>query len=202
MVGAGPVVSIMLGCGPQLADEGLASGLYRARHIEVEDVGDVGVCIPNDDGTGQCVRSGFYETLFTDSVPVRTARNRIEIPEPHVVASGDPSGALGSINAWRLRPLREDAASFTSSAVMRAESPSPRCQVVAWSAIALDDEVLFVTREMTPCEGTGAGSVVELEYVLEQVCEPPCAFVDDREQLFPDVELEDDVLLQSTRCAC
>jgi hypothetical protein len=203
-VRGGGAVWLVLGCGPQLADEGLVSGHYRARYLDI-DQPDGAVCVPDDEGTGGCLQSGAYEALFAEPVPVRTARNRIDIPEPHQVPVAPfPAGnSVGPINAWKLRTLSKDGSSYTSSAKMWADGPSPWCQAIAWSAVALDEETVFVTREATGCDDTDAGSVlVEIELVLEQACAPPCAFADDRERLAPDLDLGDDVLLGSTRCAC
>jgi hypothetical protein len=204
-IGAGAVMGLVLGCGPELVDdETVPNGYYRARALSV---GEAAVCVPSGDGLGACLLSEAYRAHFADPVPIRTDRDRIQLPEPWAVPSAIPSdspsyGSIGPINAWMLQPLLRDGSLFTSSTRMQADSPTPWCWTITWSAIPLDEETLFVMRDTTPCDGTGPTSVVEVEYVLEQACEPPCMFVDERERLFPDLELGDDILLQSSQCAC
>lgn len=188
------------GCGPQLGagTHDLVSGYYRAEWIESDD-GPMAAVWSTDMRVG--LSREFFDALYADPVPVRADAESLEVPEPAAAIEGPPVDA-GLY--WRLRGLGWTGSGFEAEEAFSISF----CESYryTWSAAALDEETIHVTREGTGC-GPGDGDSriddnhIEIEYVLVDPCEPPCDFVDDRETRAPALE-GDDVILRESRCEC
>ena len=196
----GLVLGCASGCGPELGamTPDLVSGYYRAEWIETDD-GPMAAVWSTDMRVG--FSRGYFDTLYADPVPVRVDAGSLEVPEPAPTLEG-PAADAGVY--WKMRRLAWTGSSFEAEegfAISFCESYRN-----TWSAAALDEATVHVTREGTGC-GPGDGDSriddnrLEIEYVLVDPCEPPCEFVDDRETRFPGLAL-DDVILRESHCEC
>jgi hypothetical protein len=196
---------LLLACGPELGPDlpDIVSGHYRVEHWEVHDPCSMGV-LTSDATAG--ISLDALDQLYAEPVPIRVAGARLEVPEPRLRARPvAPVSAELDDTAWKMVPLRWQASSYerqVSIDITFCESYR-----FSWSAVALDEETIHVTREGLGC-GPGDGhsricdNRLEIEYQLVQPCESPCELVDDREARSPDADLGDDVLGRPSRCAC
>ena len=187
---------LALGCGPELGpDDVLASGYYRTEHVGVDDP-----C------SSSGIRSDAYPSLYAEPVPIRSDGERLEVPDIATIGhSPDPHTVVVDIAGWKMLPLMWQGASFDWQVTLHDDERE--CYRFSWTAVALDAETVHVTREGTSCDDgpdelRACDSVLELELALEQPCESPCVFVDDRDSLFPEIDLGDDILLHASRCEC
>jgi hypothetical protein len=207
------------GCGPELnPTPDVRSGYYRAESIETDDACGMGAVWSSN--MVAAYSSEAYQRVHAQSVPIRAHGLSIEVPEPSIEvpereADGAaphaplPSSSPGTLQPlampWRMRPLAREAASYELEVFFDITF----CESYrhAWTAVVLDEETIHVTREGSGC-GAGDGysqicdNHVAIEYVLEQTCEPPCEFVDDRDTRFPGAQLGDDLILRDSRCSC
>lgn len=198
-----PIVLGGLGCGPELGPvpPEIVSGHYRAQLIELEDACEPGSAVAwSADVTAGYSRDA-HERLYEASVPIRAVGVRLEVPEPQ------PRGPSQPLEEppWKMQPLVWDAASYELEVAFEITFCESYRHV--WSAVALDEETIHVTREGIGCgPGDGASRIcdhrIDIEYALVEPCEAPCELVDDRETRYPGVELGGDVILRGSRCAC
>ncbi len=191
------------GCGPELGPvvPHVVSGYYRATSIEGEDACGMGGLWSTDMAAGYSPEG--FDALYADAVPIRADAELVEVPEPtrelEPVAVDPPDH-----EPWKMRRLAWTSTSYELEAALAISF----CEDYrhTWSAIPLDEQTLHVTREGTGCgPGDGQSRIcdnrIDIEYELVDACEEPCTFVDDRETLFPGVQLED-IILHDSRCAC
>jgi hypothetical protein len=141
-----------------------------------------------------------FEALYVDPVPVRAGPEFLEVPELATVVEGLVTSELH----WRMRRLSSTGTSFEADEAFAISFC--RSYRFTWSAATLDGETIHVTREGTGCgPGDGESRIddnrLDVEYQLVDPCEPPCAFVDERETILPGSELEG-AILRDSWCEC
>jgi hypothetical protein len=189
-------LGLLSGCGPQLgpALPDLVTGYYQALSIASEDAAgetDASGVWSSDMQVGYSPES--YARLYASPVPIRVIDDRIEIPEPML-----DEWATAASPSWKMRPLTWDTASYEADVAFQLSF----CDAYhhTWTAVALDDETIHVTRDGTGCgDGDGDSRIednrLEIEYVRVEACEGACEIVDDGEGA-------GDVLGWESRCAC
>jgi hypothetical protein len=186
------------GCGPEIRDPELVSGYYRAAWIETDDGPDASVW--SSDAQVGFTRE-FFDGFYADPVPLRADGESVEVPEP---AAAVEAPAAGAGVHWKMRRLTSTGSGFAAEEAFEISF----CERYhyTWTATALDEETIHVTRDGMGCgSGDGVSRIddnrIDIEYVLVEPCEPPCEFVDDRDTRFPGVDLGD-VILRENRCEC
>jgi hypothetical protein len=191
------------GCGPELGPTTphVVSGYYRAASIESDDSCGMGAVWSTE--VSAAISHEGFEALYAEAVPIRADAESVEVPEPTLQLGLHADEPPDSI-PWKMRRLAWTSESYELEAAFAITF----CEDYrhTWSAVALDDQTIHVTREGTGCgPGDGESRIcdnrVDIEYELVDACQAPCEFVDDGETRFPGVDLEG-IILHDSRCEC